>query len=344
MTTPWEQFVQAARRGEPKQVPVALIVDSPWLPGYAGIDTRDYYLYPEQWLAINRGLEDRFPGAVWIPGWWIEYGMAAEPSAFGAKIRFYADRPPSVEPVVADLDFWARTIKPADPREDGLMPLVVRQYEALDERLRTEGQGVRMVCARGPMTVASWLTGIPPLMEGLAADPDAASRVLDAVTTTIIRWLHAQLDAVHAPEGIMLLDDLVGMVSKRLYQALIAPHLRRIFDEFDGLIRIYHNDTPCPHLLAALTEANFDVFNFSHETDIAAAKAAMGHCVALMGNVAPLDLGVRGTPEQVYQAARECLDKAAPGGGLILSFGGGVAPGTPPENIDALLQAAREWV
>ena len=110
MTTPWEQFVQAAGRGEPKQVPVALIVDSPWLPGYAGIDTRDYYLYPEQWLAINRGLEDRFPGAVWIPGWWIEYGMAAEPSAFGAKIRFYADRPPSVEPVVADLDFWARSV------------------------------------------------------------------------------------------------------------------------------------------------------------------------------------------------------------------------------------------
>jgi len=343
VTTPWERFVQAARRGEPEQVPVALIVDSPWLPGYAGIDTRDYYLCPDQWLAINRGLEDRFPDAAWIPGWWIEYGMAAEPSAFGAKIRFHADRPPSVEPVVADLDFWARTIRPADPREDGLMPLVVRQYEVLDERLRAEGQGVRMVCARGPMTVASWLTGIPPLMEGLVADPDAASHVLDAVTTTIIRWLHAQLAALHAPEGIMLLDDLVGMVSKRHYQALIAPHLRRIFDEFEGLIRVYHNDTPCPHLLAALAEANFDVFNFSHETDIAAAKAAMGHRVALMGNVAPLDLGVRGTPEQVYQAARECLEKAAPGGGLILSFGGGVAPGTPPENIDALLQAAREW-
>jgi uroporphyrinogen-III decarboxylase len=28
---------------------------------------------------------------------------------------------------------------------------------------------------------------------------------------------------------------------------------------------------------------------------------------------------------------------------MILSFGGGVSPGTPPENVDALLQAAREW-
>ncbi len=343
MTTPWERFVQAARREEPDQVPVALIVDSPWLPGYAGIDTRDYYLFPDRWLAINQGLEARFPGAVWIPGYWVEYGMAAEPSAFGAKIRFHTDRPPSIEPVVAALDFWARMIKPADPREDGLMPLVVRQYEALDARLRAEGSAVRMVCARGPMTVSSWLTGIPPLMEGLAADPDAASRVLDAVTTTIIRWLHAQLEALHAPEGIMLLDDLVGMVSQRHYQALIAPHLKRIFDEFEGLIRVYHNDTPCPHLLAALAEANFDVFNFSHETDIAAAKAAMGHRVALMGNVPPLDVGVRGTPDEVRQHARACLETAAPGGGLILSLGGGVAPGTPPENIDALLQAAREW-
>lgn len=343
MTTPWERFVLAARRGEPDQVPVALIVDSPWLPGYAGIDTRDYYLFPDQWLAINRGLLDRYPDVVWIPGWWIEYGMATEPSAFGAKPRFYADRPPSIEPVVSDLDFWVRAIKPANPREDGLMPLVVRLYEVLDERLRAEGLGVRMVCSRGPMTIASYLMGVMPLMEGLALDPDGVGHVLDVISESIIRWLQAQLDAVHAPEAIMVLDDLVGMVSKRHYQAIIEPHLRRIFDAFDGLIRVYHNDTPCPHLLSALAEANFDVFNFSHETDIAEVKQAMGHRVALMGNVAPLDLGVRGTPEQVYRAARECLDKAAPGGGMILSFGGGVAPDTPPENIDALLRAARDW-
>ena len=141
----------------------------------------------------------------------------------------------------------------------------------------------------------------------------------------------------------MLLDDLVGMVSPRHYHTLIEPHLLRIFDAFEGLIRVYHNDTPCEHLLPALSEAHFDVFNFSHETDIATAKEVMGRRVALMGNVAPLDLGVRGTPDEVYTAARACLDKAAPGGGLILSFGGGVAPGTPPENIDALLQAARDW-
>jgi uroporphyrinogen-III decarboxylase len=52
---------------------------------------------------------------------------------------------------------------------------------------------------------------------------------------------------------------------------------------------------------------------------------------------------VRGTPAQVRAWAHACLDKAAPEGGMILSFGGGVSPGTPPENIDAMLKAARDW-
>ncbi len=74
---------------------------------------------------------------------------------------------------------------------------------------------------------------------------------------------------------------------------------------------------------------------------VGAVKAKMGHRVALMGNVPPLDIGVRETLADVTRWARECLAKGAPGGGMILSFGGGVSPGTPPENIDALLDAAR---
>jgi uroporphyrinogen-III decarboxylase len=342
MSTPWERFALAARLGEPDSVPVALIVDSPWLPGYASVDTRDYFLFPEKWLEINLGLLERFPDAVWIPGFWVEFGMAAEPSAFGVIPRFYPDRPPSIEPVIDDLEFWAG-VNPADPEQAGLMPLILRLYEIVEERLQARGLGIRMVAARGPMTLASWLMGITPLMMGVATNPGAVSRLLEMTTTTIIRWLQAQLDRLRQPEGILLLDDIVGMVSPRHYETLIHPHLRRIFDQFEGLIRIYHNDTPCPRLLPGLVEANFDVFNFSHEMDIAEVKAMMGHRVALMGNVPPLDVGVRGIPDDVSAWARACLDKAAPGGGMILSFGGGVSPGTPPENIDALLEAARDW-
>ena len=342
MDTTWNDFKNAASLGTPANVPIALIVDSPWLPGWASIDTRDYFLYPDTWLQINQRLLEEFPGVVWVPGFWVEFGMAAEPSAFGAKVRFYADQPPAIEPIYADLAFWAQT-KPVNPLEDGLMPLALRLYQRMDKRLSAEGIPIRMVAARGPMAVASWLVGITVLMEGLVMEPEMTGQLLETVTTSLISWLQAQLDCLSQPEGILLLDDLVGMVSPRTYQKQVEPHLKRIFAAFDGLIRIYHNDTPCPRLLEPLAEAGFDVFNFSHQTDIAAVKEKMGHRVALMGNVAPLDLGVRGTADEVYGAALDCLRKAAPGGGMILSFGGGVSPGTKPENITALVQAASDY-
>jgi uroporphyrinogen-III decarboxylase len=342
MTTPWERFKQAARLEEPDSVPVALIVDSPWLPGYAGIHTLDYFLNTDKWYAINRGLIDRFPDAVWIPGFWVEYGMAAEPSAFGARVHFHHDRPPSIEPVVTDIAHWAAAPLP-DVREDGFMPLVLRLYKQAEDRLQAEGLNIKMVAARGPMVTASWVMGVSDLMMGIVNHPQETGKFLDTVTTTIINWLHAQLEMIREPEGMMLLDDIVGMVSLEHYQAFVAPRLQRIFDEFDGLVRIFHNDTVCPHLYPALAEAHFDVFNFTHEVDIAQVKAMMGHRVALMGNVPPLSVGVRESPEVVAQWSKTCLDRAAPGGGMILSVGGGVSPDMPAENIDAMLETARIW-
>ena len=342
LPSPWERFKQAARLQEPDQVPVAFIVDSPWLPGYAGINTLDYFLLPDKWLEINLGLLDRFPDAVWVPGFWLEYGMVAEPSAFGAQFMFHPDQPPSIRSVSDDPSYWA-AVGPKDPRQDGVMPLLLRLYEIMEARLRAEGLGIRMVAARGPVATAGFLMGVSEFMTALMTHPDESRLLLDAVTTTTIDWLRRQLDTLREPEGILVLDDVIGMLSPRLYRAFAAPYLQRIFDSFEGLIRIYHNDTPCAHLYRAFTEANFDVFNFSHEADIGEVKDIMGNRIALMGNVAPLDVAVRESPAVVKQAALTCLEKASACGGMILSFGGGVSMGTPAESLDAMLEAAREW-
>ena len=36
-----------------------------------------------------------FPDIIFVPSWWMEYGMAAEPSILGAKIKFWQDNTPS---------------------------------------------------------------------------------------------------------------------------------------------------------------------------------------------------------------------------------------------------------
>jgi uroporphyrinogen-III decarboxylase len=337
--TPWERFATVARGGQADRVPVAMIVDSPWLPGYAGIDTLTYFLRLDEWLRINLGLLDRFPDVAWVPGFWIEYGMATEPSAFGARIVWHHDRPPSIEPVRGGLTALA-DIEPPDPQQHGLMPLILHQYADVERRLLPEGMNIKMVAARGPLAVASWLLGVTDLMIALKTQPEDTSQLLDMLTTTAITWLRAQLGVLHAPEGILVLDDIVGMLSPKMFEQFVRPYFSRIFASFEGLIRVFHNDTPCAHLVAPMSTLGFDVFNFSHELDIATVQAKMPG-VALMGNVPPLNVMVRGTPEQAQAWAHECVLKTG-GRGLILSAGGGASPGTLPEAIDALVRAASE--
>ena len=61
-----------------------------------------------------------------------------------------------------------------------------------------------------------------------------------------------------------------------------------------------------------------------------------------MGNVNPLEVGVRGTPEEVREATLDVLEKSG-GEGIVLSLGGGTSPGMPRQNIQAMLKALEEF-
>jgi uroporphyrinogen decarboxylase len=138
------------------------------------------------------------------------------------------------------------------------------------------------------------------------------------------------------PVGVLVLDDLVGMMGPQDATTFALGRLKRIFDEFDGLIRFFHNDTPNEKVFPPLATIGMDVFNFSHATDLGRARELLGPDIVLMGNLPPLDLLVRGTPDQVREATRQQLDRLPDVGPMLVSPGGGVSPGTPLENLQAM--------
>jgi len=76
-------------------LPVAFIIDSPWLPNWAGMTILEYYASEERWLETNFKAIREFPECIFLPGFWSEFGMCTEPSAFGAKSLFYENEFPS---------------------------------------------------------------------------------------------------------------------------------------------------------------------------------------------------------------------------------------------------------
>ncbi len=334
----WSRFKQTAK-GAAGTPPLALIVDSPWLPGFLGINHLDYYLDPDLWFRSNLKLLEQFPQITFIPSWWVEYGMAIEPSAFGCKVRFYPDHTPDVVPCLRTIEEIDGLVA-ADPATDGLMPLALRLYATQKQRIFDAGYIIPFVTARGPLCLASFMRGITELMLDLTEQPERIHRLLAVLTETVIRWLKAQCEAIgDSVEGVFILDDVPGLMSRRSYLEFAHPYMKRVFDAFPKhWVKVYHNDANVKPFAADLPGLGIDVLNWSHKFSAAAAYQATGGRLCLMGNVAPLDLAVNGTPEAVKEAAMDVLG-AANGHPLILSLGGGASPGMPQANVQALISA-----
>ncbi len=335
----WQCFKSAARQVPGAATPVALIVDSPWIPGYLGASHLDYFLNPELWFQANLRIAREFPEVILFPSWWVEYGMAIEPSAFGSRVHFWSDRTPDAAPIlrrIEDVD----GLQPANPLCDGLMPFALHLYRLHRPRILDAGHTIPVVAARGPLCLAAFLRGISDFMIDIVESPVLAHQLLALATKSIIDWLMAQAEAAgDTVEGILVLDDIVGFLSTVAYRQFAHPYLKRICDAFPaGWVKVYHNDANIRPSLADLPDTGFDVLNWGYKVDVTEAREKTRGRMCLMGNVAPLDIGVRGTPETVRSAARDVLAKAG-GKGLILSVGGGVSPGMPRENIAALVEA-----
>jgi uroporphyrinogen-III decarboxylase len=62
----------------------------------------------------------------------------------------------------------------------------------------------------------------------------------------------------------------------------------------------------------------------------------------LWGNINPM-LMLEGAPQEVKQAAWECIDAMGPCGGFMLGNGANVCPGTPLASFQAIMEAAEEY-
>jgi len=313
----------------------SLIVDSPWLPGFAGCTTLDFYFDPSTWLSTYIKAYEQLAEVALLPGSWVELGMALEPSGFGVPVIWSPDSPPAIRPFPSGLAGLLAAPQP-DPERDGLMPVALRQYERLMPSLEEAGIAPRIVAARGPLAIAAHLLGITELLLALRLETESYLQLLDRTTQLCIDWLTSQLERVRNPLGVLVLDDVVGLMGPGDAERCAQPQLRRVFDAFPGLLHLFHNDTPNPSVYPLLADIGMDVFNFSHEVEVSQARQLLGPEVVLMGNIPPLDVLVRGTRAEVEAATHRMLRESEQHGPMLISAGGGVSPGTPLENLTAM--------
>ena len=321
--------------------PVGFIVDSPWIPGWYGISVVDYYASDEQWLLANLKMINTFPDVWFLPGFWSEYGMCTEPSAFGSRMIFLENTLPHAEKILADISDADRLPQP-NVKTDGLLPFMINRLRHCESAIRDHDHQIRFAVARGPLNIASFLMGTTEFMTALALDPEGSHRLLSKITGFICDWISWQRECFPSIEGILILDDIIGFVGETEFSEFVLPYFRKIFSTTGAKVRFLHNDAEGLITAAHLNEMGVNVFNFSFNHSLGEIRALAGDNIILTGNIPPRDVLAGGTPDQVAEAVRKASGEISNYDRIIWSAGGGMPPDVGNENISAFIKAVKE--
>jgi uroporphyrinogen decarboxylase len=317
---------------------------APFLPNVMGVDIYNYYQNIELKLSTQIEFQKRFPDALLYPGLWADFGTVVEASAFGCEVIWPEADAPYVRSIIDRLT-QVKTLRIPDPYNDGLMPRALREYEYMNSHVdRTYkdyyGYLKGVAYTMGPLETAGLIAGYELLFTGMLDQPAAIHDLVDKVTGGILRWIHAQ-ERYNGPiERLFVADHVPSQISRDLFREFGLPALQKVFGEFQQTkTRLWHNEGRVDHLRDCLDEIGCNVFHCGDDIHLLMQASKK---ITFMGNIAPLNVLLNGTSKDVRREVCKLWDKVPDRNRLLISTAGGMAPGTPLENVETFINTAIE--
>jgi MtaA/CmuA family methyltransferase len=225
-----------------------------------------------------------------------------------------------------------------DPHEG---PLMSDRVHAVAEFKHLRPDIVAMGACEAPFALANTLLGIERAMLLLCEDPDFLLNVMRWIEPHSLRFATAQIEA--GADMIFMGDSLASQVGRRFYADYILESERRLIQAVQALgvpvrLHICGNITGILALVAG-TGARF--IDIDYPVDLAEACQVVADVSPgsyVVGNFHPVEVLLRGKPDDVREACRRCERQAAGYNNFILAPGCEVPPGTPVENYQGMLE------
>jgi uroporphyrinogen decarboxylase len=256
----------------------------------------------------------------------------------GLPFDFQSGEGPVVEkPIRSRADVEA--LHRFEPRED--LAMVLEAIRLLRGELKVPLIGF----AGAPFTLATYAIeggsskNLALTKELMYGEPDTWHHLAGLLAEVVSDYLRAQVEA--GAQAVQLFDSWIGALDEADYREFVLPHVRRIFDGLTGLdVPQIHFGTGTGHLLAAQREAGGTVIGVDWRTPLDEGWQVVGGDVAIQGNLDPTLLFA--PRERLLERVDDVLRRAGGRPGHVFNLGHGILPGTPVENVRAVVEHVHE--
>jgi len=250
---------------------------------------------------------------------------------FGARIEFPDDDlPANKEPLLENPDKLIRLKKP-NPGTGKRMSDRLNAVRLLREKAGNEIPVMGWV--EGAFAEAGDLRGITNVLMDIYERPQWLKALLEIIAEVEIEFAKAQVEA--GAHIIGLGDAIASQISPVMYQEFVLPYEKLIFQAVHemGAITRLHICGDTSTILPFMVKSGADIIDLDWMVDMKAAADNFGDRVVFCGNFDPVNIMLRGKPDDVYKAAQKCMTD---GGSNSFSAAGCEIPDkTPHENLNA---------
>jgi len=332
------------------RIPIAMVcagINPPAHAAFAELLRRDRGLSVDQYLGgllDIAGIAPPYVGPA-LPSGQDIWGVGRKPVSYGPASYSEIDVYPLAQ-VTAGRELEAYPWPHTGLFDYDALPALARSLQANGERC--------LMIANGNIFESSWyLRGFEQLFVDFLENPDLAHAILNRVAAFHLAHFERILRA--APGLIDLAftaDDIGGqnglLMSLPLWEEFIKPHhvrLNRLIHDF-GVRVIYHSDGAVMEAVPGLVDMGIDVLQAlqfdAAGMDPVALKRGFGERLCFEGGVSVQHTLPFGTAEDVRAEVRRLIAVLGQDGGYILGPSHAIQAGTPPENILALFDTARD--
>lgn len=280
-------------------------------------------------------LYDMYPSAAAT----VIMDLTVEAEAFGAEVAFPENEVPSViGNLVTDIED-VRMLKIPDMSQGRL-----REY-LLVNRLAAEAIQDKPVLAGciGPYSLAGRLMGMTEIMTAIYTDPDMVMLLLEKCNEFLLNYCKEIKKT--GIGGVVIAEPAAGLISGDDCSAYSSAFVKRIIEEVqdETFMIVLHNCGNTGHCTSAMVETGAAALHFGNRIDMLAVLQECPEDVLVMGNIDPVGCMKMSTPEGVYFATTQLLNKTSGYHNFVLSTGCDVPPHVSLDNINAFYRALQDY-
>ena len=340
MLSPFQRVMAAIELKEPDYVPVVPMITYTTAQLIGIQFSEALYSAEKMAKALIAGYKSAGYDGIYV-GWESSFNLMAE--AMGCKLQIQPNSVAFVKDRVikepSDLD----KIEVADPERDGRLPIHLKAIELVREKIGRDVPIFKYV--PGPLTLASVLRGQDQLLMELVKNPDFVYDILKPASESSKRYGAATVE--HGADIAVVADPIASssVISPKMFDQFAFSPIKDVLKSISDVggipsLHICGNTIP---ILEWMVDTGAHIIELDYQVDLTFAKDMVGERVCVQGNIDPVGILLNGKPSDVERKARECIEKAAKGGGFILSSGCEVPLNAPFENVKAMVSAAKKY-